>query len=661
MCGIVGFQGTFEPSVLGRMSRSIAHRGPDSDGCVLLAPRGRGATGFAFRRLAIIDLSVEGNQPMTVRCPCCHAAGHEDLSLIFNGEIYNFRELRRELEACGHVFHSRTDSEVLLHLYAERGPSMLERLNGIFALALFDGRSSGDRDRMHPGDVLVARDQIGIKPLYYAEVAEGVLFASELKALLESPSVSRSLDPIAVHHTMTYLWSPAPRTMLTGVRKLPPGTAMLLRDGRVMRTWSYYTLPFGAPPLQDSDADVAEALHEELRSAVKRQMVADVPVGAFLSGGLDSSAVVAMMKLAYPDSRPRCYSIGFRGISEAEGNPPDLPYARRVADHLGVDLVPMQIEPDVVRRLPEVLYFLDEPQADPAPINALLIAEQARRDGIKVLLSGAGGDDIFSGYRRHQALQMERYWQWLPPAARHAISRAARYVEAGNSSLPVHIHGVRRAAKLLANIGGSPDERMVRYFQWNNEALRRSLYSPALADVLRDVDAGEPLLQTLKGTEGLDPLDRMLILETRHFLADHNLNYTDKMGMAAGVEVRVPLLDLELVKFAARIPTRMKLQRGTTKAIFKRAMLPDLPRDVIYRPKSGFGAPLRRWLRHELADQVRDVLSPASLQQRGLFDPTAVARLVARDTAGHVDGSYTMFAIMCVELWCRIFLNGQRP
>ncbi|MGH7701627.1 MAG: asparagine synthase (glutamine-hydrolyzing), partial [Gemmatimonadales bacterium] len=360
------------------MSSAIAHRGPDGDGCAVFpASEPRHSTGLAHRRLAIIDLSEGGRQPMTLRCPCCACAGLNDLALTYNGELYNYRELRAELSTRGHSFHTQSDSEVLLHLYGEEGPGMLPRLNGIFALAIRDGRAAGRPEGVQRGDLLLVRDGVGVKPLYYAECAEGLLFASEIKALLRYAGLSRELDLTALHYHLAYLWTPAPRTLLASVRKLPPGVATLVRAGRVARQWSYYDLPYGRPTLPGSEADLAEQLRGLVAAAVERQLVADVEVGAFLSGGLDSSTVVAMMKRARPAERPRCYSIGFRGEG-IDGAPADLPYARRVAAGLDLRLETIEVGPSIIDRLDQMLYFLDEPQADPAPINALLIAERAR-------------------------------------------------------------------------------------------------------------------------------------------------------------------------------------------------------------------------------------------------------------------------------------------
>ncbi len=666
MCGLAGFMGLSNESLLSDFNRLITHRGPDDSGHVTFAiPEGR--VGLVHRRLSIIDLSAEGRQPMTVDCEACgvraSATDKERLWLAYNGEIYNYRQLRAELKQKGHRFHSQTDSEVLLHLYAEDGPAMLGRLNGIFAFAIYDGRPGGQTGGVRPGDLLLVRDGLGVKPLYYAEIPDGFLFASELKALLACPDVSRELDLTALHCYLAYLWAPAPLTPLKAVRKFEPGEAMIVRGGRMARRWTFYEQPYGRPWLTGSEEEIAAELRERLAAAVERQLVADVPVGAFLSGGLDSSSVVAMMRKLRPADPVRCYSIGFAGDSDVEGNPADLPYARRVAGHLGVDLRVLEIQPDAIRYLDRMLYHLDEPQADPAPINALLIAEQASRDGIKVLMSGAGGDDIFSGYRRHWALTMEKRWLWLPRPVRERVAAWAREALDGmGPGALMRSHLARRALKTQAFIDLPDAERLASYFLWSGEGLRRSLYSPRMAQAVRDFETLEPLKRSLERIPGEhDPLNRMLYLEARHFLADHNLNYTDKTSMASGVEVRVPLLDLELVDFAARIPPGMKQKGAIGKAIFKKAMEPHLPSEVIYRPKSGFGAPLRRWLHRELRPVVEDVLSPSSLRRRDLFDPVAVRRLVDLDQNGRVDGAYTIFSLICIELWCRMFIDGQVP
>jgi asparagine synthase (glutamine-hydrolysing) len=648
MCGIVGVQGDFPADLLKRMTDSVAHRGPDGEGALWIDIPNEPRTGLGHRRLAIIDLSVAGCQPME----------HAGLTLVFNGEIYNYRELRAELLAAGHRFTTQTDSEVLLHLYERDGLDVLGRLNGIFAFAIHDARPQGRPAGVDRGALFLARDQTGVKPLYFSSTPQGFLFASEIKALLCHPAIARDIDPLALHQMLAYLWTPAPRTMLRAVRKLEPGCAMLIHRGAVHRQWRYYRLPYDGLRDTRPRAAIAAELNARLEQAVRRQLVADVPVGAFLSGGLDSSAVVAMMRRAQPDRRIQCFSIGFGDDVDTEGNPADLPYARRVAKHLGVDLEEIRIDATAIDRLEEMVALLDEPQADPAPINALFIAERARAMGIPVLLSGAGGDDIFSGYRRHRALQFERWWGWLPQPARAVIQRAAVRAALGKGRRQDSVIG-RRLTKMFAHAGEDAESRLIAYFWWSPDRLRRNLYSADFSAQIGAADVAEPLRASLEEIpDEHDRLQRLLFLETRHFLADHNLNYTDRAGMSAGVEVRVPLLDVDLVDFAAKIPASMKQSGSEGKSIFKQAMQGMLPRDVIYRPKSGFGAPLRRWLRHELRARVAETLDPAVLRKRGFFEPRAVQALIDDDRHGRIDGSYTIFALMCFELWCRRFIDA---
>lgn len=631
MCGIAGYSGHFGPELLARMSAAVAHRGPDGEGSYFSTD---GGVGLAHRRLAIIDLTPTGAQPMTDA-----ATG---VTIAYNGEIYNYRELRAEREAAGAAFVGRSDTEVILRLYLAHGRAALPMLNGIFALAIWDPRERS---------MLLARDGAGVKPLYYAEPPSGLVFASELKALLACDAVDRSIDARAVWLYLTYLWSPTPYTMLRTVRKLEPGTALLVRDGRIAEQWRFYELPYPAPRFDGDAQDAAGAVRHALDEAVRRQMVADVPVGAFLSGGLDSSAIVALAKRYAPEQRILCFTIETSHSTRDEGFVDDLPYARRVAAHLGVDLHTISVGPEIVSHFERLVRHLDEPQADLAPLNALMICELARDHGIKVLLSGAGGDDIFTGYRRHYALMQERWWRWLPASARAALAATAR-------ALPTGMPLLRRIRRALSDAGLKGDERLVSYFAWLPRADSALLLSPALRDECKDWSPFVPLLQSLRAIDGeSEPLNRMLFLEAKHFLCDHNLNYTDKMGMAVGVEVRVPFLDPDLMRLAASLPAQFKQRGAEGKWILKRALEPELPRDVIYRPKTGFGVPLRRWLRHELRDMVDDLLSERSITARGLFDAATVQRLRQSDAEGRIDAAYPILSLCAIEIWCRIFLD----
>ncbi len=664
MCGIAGFAGDFDSSVLTRRGAAIAHRGPDAAGNAVYSGYGT-PVGLANRRLAIQDLSPAGKQPMTLQCPICapdvaqgaDAASHQ-LWLTFNGEIYNFPDLRRELELAGHRFFSRSDSEVILHLYAQYGVAMLRRLNGIFALAIYDGRASGQRDGVEPGDVVVARDGVGVKPLYYSQSRAGVLFASEMKALLASgvSVVDRTLDPIAVSQYLAYQWVPAPRTVLQSVQKVLPGEYLVLRRGRVASRSIFYRLP-APPPSKRSLDELTTEFQDQLRGAVTRQLLSDVPIGAFLSGGLDSSAIAALVRQAQPDYRLPCYTMAFDDDFSSEGSPSDLPFARQVARHLGMDLVEVHAGPGVVDRLDEVLFALDEPTGDPAPINAYLISERAHADGLKVLLSGTGGDDILAGYPRHRWLGLEALWDAIPAGVRRPLSTWARR-ELDDTRVGATDFGSRRVLKLLGQLDQPRPRRLAGRLQTTQAGLRARLLAPALRST---VEAGrdlEPLIDTIAGLPAhADALTRMLHLEQRHFLADHNLNYLDKTTMAFSIEGRVPLLDLEFMEFAASIPSNLKISGHTGKYIFKKAMAPLLPHDVIYRGKAGFGVPLRRWMTRDLSARVRDTLSARAIRERGVFDAGAVQQLIDQTMAGAVDGSYPLFSLLAFETWCRTMLD----
>ncbi len=638
MCGIVGIMSSpkscsimdISGGMIDTASKWISHRGPDDQGIYSDPDHG---IALAHRRLSILDLSPLGHQPM--------ASQDGSVVLVFNGEIYNFQALRAELAAQGVAFRGHSDTEVLLNLYLAEGEAMLPRLNGIFAFALWDRRNQS---------LLLARDALGVKPLYYAALSDSFVFASEIKAMLPLLPEGGALDFAALQRYLTFLWCPGEGTPLQSVRKLLPGEAMVVQAGRIKRRWTWYQLPVLrglSPSLSEREAVAGTLGH--LRAAVHRQMVADVPLGAFLSGGLDSSAVVALARERNPDIR--CFTIEADGGQE-QGDADDLPYARRVAKHLGVPLDVVRIDSGrMAGDLERMVAQLDEPLADPAPLNVLYISQLAREQGMKVLLSGAGGDDLFTGYRRHHALLAERWWAWLPRPLRQGLARGNRVLDRRHALS-------RRLAKLFSGADLEGDARLVNYFRWAERADLAALYHPDLRRALADEAAEAPMLGFLQGLPpGVSRLERMLALEQRFFLADHNLIYTDKMSMAAGVEVRVPFLDLELVEFAARIPARFKQRGREGKWVLKQAMEPYLPREVIYRPKTGFGAPLRRWMRHELRELLGDLLSVESLKRRGLFDPTAVQRLIADNDAGRADASYTLLSLLCIEIWCRTFLD----
>lgn len=635
MCGIYGVVGRWGRPETGLAA--IGRRGPDG----LNRWVDHGARCFlGHGRLAIQDPTPAGAQPMT--------SPDGRIIMIYNGEIYNYPALRADLESRGETFRSHCDSEVLLRLFAREGVGCFARLNGIFAVAFWE------RDTR---TLTLCRDEMGVKPLYIVADGERVAFASEMKALIRAGDVRAEVNPLVAARHVGLLWAPGNETIAKGVCKLLPGQMMQYRDGRLVtdRLYADAARPQPQPPVGGVDGAIA-GVRREVTAAVERQLISDVPLGAFLSGGLDSSAIVAIAaaRMREGGQRLQCFSMELVGKDIAdEGFADDLPYARRVADTLGTDLHVVEADPSMMDRLPEMVYLLDEPTPDPSALNTLLISTLARQHGIKVLLSGSGGDDIFTGYRRHYALQQERWWAWLPRLPRQALSTLSDRLPQGNAH-------ARRIAKAFRYAGEGPDARLARYFLWLDPDNVRHLFTPELRAALTGMALVAPLDRSLERIDGVsDPLARMLYLECRHFLADHNLNYADKMGMAAGVEIRVPLIDRDLVRYAMTLPTSLKQHGRTGKWVFKRAMEGLLPDDVIYRPKTGFGAPLRKWLHGPLAPLVQDCLSPERLRSRGLFDPAAVADLLARERAGRIDAAYPILGLICIELWCRQFIDGH--
>lgn len=630
MCGILGFDGEFDKPLLLSGLRALRHRGPDNSGLYLDET---GCVGLGHTRLSIVDLSPLGNQPML--------STDEQVVLVFNGEIYNFQELRRELESEGTIFRGYSDTEVLLHMYLKLGEAMLPRLNGIFAFAVWDKRS---------GKLLLAKDGMGVKPLYFSESPRGFVFASELKALHSFLNSDSQLDTLSLYRYLSFLWCPGDGTPLASVRKLGPGEAMLVKKGRIEKRWNWYSLPvFSISKAGADQNNWIQGTVSGLRKAVQRQMIADVPVGAFLSGGLDSSAVVAFAREINPDIR--CFTVEMRQGQE-DGFEDDLPYARRVAQHLNIPLEIVTIDAKkMAQDLERMVVQLDEPLGDPAPLNVLYISQLARQQGVKVLLSGAGGDDLFTGYRRHHAISMEKYWRWLPASIRWGLEHGALQLDQRRAL-------GRRLAKLFNGATLDGNVSIASYFFWTRKEEALALFTPEIRAQLQNQLPEQPLKDFLDSMpRGLSRLDQALLLEQRFFLADHNLIYTDKMSMAAGVEVRVPFLDSDLVEFAAGIPLKFKQRGSTGKWILKKAMEPYLPHEIIYRPKTGFGAPLRRWMRHDLREFVGDMLSEESLKRRNIFEPSAVQKMIADNDSGSTDASYTLFSLLCIEIWARHFID----
>jgi asparagine synthase (glutamine-hydrolysing) len=629
MCGIHGiirFDGQpVTPPLLSAMGDITRHRGPDDEGMHI-----DGDCGIAMRRLSIIDLAG-GHQPLS------NVDG--TLWLVCNGEIYNYRELRAELQALGHHFKTASDSEVLLHGYAAWGDEVVLRLNGMFDFALWDAR----RRRL-----LIGRDRLGVKPLYVLQDGQRLAFATEAKALLQLPGVRAELDHGALAEYLHLGYVPAPMSMFKGIRKLPPASLLAVEEGLV-RQWRWWRMP-ASIDRGGTEADWVHRIRDGIDRSVRMQMVSDVPIGAFLSGGVDSSAVVAAMA-RHSNRAIRTYAIGFEG-GTAEQLYNELPYARRVAELFGTEHHEIVVKPDVVGLLPQLLWHMDEPIADSAFITTYLVSEFARRD-VKVILSGVGGDELFGGYRRYLGGHFARRFNAWPGWARRAATITAARLPADRHHKWLNV--ARLAKSFVASAEMNDDERYRSYLQVISRAGVAQLLlngSPLLEDRLAQAFAAA-------GHE--DELNRHLAVDAETQLPDDLLMLTDKMSMAVSLECRVPLLDHELVEMAAAIPGELKVKGGRLKHLMKVALQPDLPDDILHRAKRGFGTPMGAWLKKELLAVVRELLSPRVVRQRGLFRHEAVSALLADHEANRSDGTDALLALLNLEVWSRIHLDGREP
>lgn len=627
MCGIHGIlhlDGSPAPAALPSAMGSVTrHRGPDDEGVYVDGPLAMG-----MRRLSIIDLAG-GHQPLT---------NHDGtLVLVANGEIYNFRELRAELEARGHRFKTGSDCEVILHLYADGGEAAWERLNGMYDFALWDA----PRRRL-----LLSRDRLGVKPLYIFRDERRLAFATEAKALLEIPGVRAEADERAIEAYLHLGYVPAPLSIFKNITKLPPATTLVAENGRVESRTTWSVSP--AIDRARTESQWVEDVRDALRLAVRRQMVSDVPIGAFLSGGVDSSAVVAFMAEASKDP-VNTYAIGFEG-GAAERLYNELPYARRVAERFKTNHKEIVVTPDVVGLLPKLLWHMDEPIADTAFITTWLVSEFARKD-VTVILSGVGGDELFGGYRRYLGNHYLSKFDSLPRWTRRLAGRAARVLPADRHSK--WLNTLRLAKGFLAAADLSFEERYRSYVA--------ILPRPDVARMLRNPSADplDALSAAFAASGGDDPLNRMFAVDARTQLPDDLLLLTDKMTMAASIECRVPLLDQDLVDLAARCPHGIKVKGGILKYLMKRALAGILPEDILHRPKRGFGTPMGAWIKGRLAPVVAELLSERSIDRRGWFRADAVADLVRRHAANRIDGTDAILALVNLEIWARLHLDRR--
>lgn len=629
MCGIhgviaLGDAATVDAADLRRMGEVAQHRGPDDFGDLIDGP-----LGFGMQRLSIIDVDG-GHQPIY----------NEDRTVVVvcNGEIYNFQTLREDLIARGHRFSTHSDVEVIVHLYEEYGDACVEHLRGMFGFALWD---------IAKQRLLLARDRTGIKPLYFAVKDNRLAFASEAKSILALPWVSRGLNADALPHYLHLGYVPAPWSLFQGIEKLPPATLMIVEDGRI-RQHTYWTMPAAG----DDDGDLetwSDRLRATLADCVERQMVSDVPLGAFLSGGIDSSAVVAMMS-QFSSDPVRTFAIGFGGSSGGQFYN-ELPYARRVSELFATDHREIVVEPSVVELMPRLLWHMDEPIADTAFVTTYLVSEFARRE-VTVILSGVGGDELFGGYRRYLGGYYARALARVPRIVRQAVVKPVL------GRMPVDRHSrvanLTRYARALVQAADWP---LAKQYQSFVEAASMTDVMQLLAAA---PDSFEPHVEAaFAKLGGGDPLDQMTRVDLMTQLPDDLLSLTDRMSMATSLECRVPLLDEAIIDLAMAMPSRHKISGRDLKHVLKHALRDVLPQDILYRQKRGFGAPMGAWFKNELRPLVDQLLSRDRIESRGWLNPATVQALREEHDANRADHTDKLVALTNLEMWAQIYLDGR--
>ncbi|MFL6334945.1 MAG: asparagine synthase (glutamine-hydrolyzing) [Pyrinomonadaceae bacterium] len=627
MCGIVGMVNldgrAVEAELLARMNQAIFHRGPDEDGVYL-----KGHVGLAMRRLAIIDLKG-GQQPI---------ADEEGTAwIVYNGEVYNYREVKRELEARGHRFHTDCDTEVVLHAYLEYGADAPKHLRGMFAFAIWDERKR---------ELFVARDRVGKKPLLYARTRDSFVFGSEFSALLLHPSVSREIDRAALDDYLSFMCVPAPQTAYRDIRKLEPGHSLTLDAAGEIRTQRYWEPDF-SKKVKLSEEEAGERALELLREAVRVRLMSEVPLGAFLSGGIDSSAVVALM--AEESATPvKTFSIGFEEQDFSE-----LHHARRVAERVGAEHHEFVVRPDALEVLPTLVEHYGEPYADSSAIPTYYVSRETRRH-VTVALNGDGGDECFAGYERHAAMRLSERYRKLPGVLREqVINRALRL-------LPDSGARRSRAGKLGRFLGAASLPPVERYLRWVTTVQRdtkEELYTDEFRAEVGDRDASAWLRPWFARANGAGVVDAALLADTMTYLPNDLLVKVDIASMANSLEARSPFLDHHVIEFAASLPENLKLRGLTTKYILKKTLQKLLPSENLTRGKMGFGVPIGHWFRGQMQPFLRENLLSDAAARRGLFRPEAVRRMVELHTRGERDYTHQLWTLLMLELWFQRFID----
>jgi asparagine synthase (glutamine-hydrolysing) len=606
------------------MTRVIAHRGPDDEGVWA-----NGAVGLGSRRLAVIDLSERGHQPMS----------NEDGSIwiAFNGEVYNFQELRAGLLRQGHVFRSNTDTETIIHLYEEEGIGAISKLRGMFAFALWDGRSS---------TLFLARDRVGKKPLFYYHDAKRFVFGSEVKCLLQN-GVEGAPDSEAINHYLTYGYVPAPWSAFRGIRKVPAAHYLEVRRGDVSTT-RYWTLKY-APKSHVPEGALLEQLSDLLAESTRLRMISDVPLGVLLSGGLDSSAIVATMRKLTSGSL-KTFSIGFDHPEYDE-----LAYARQVARHFETDHHELIVRPDALAMVPRLAWHYNEPFADSSAVPSFAVSELARRS-VTVALNGDGGDETWLGYDRYAAAATVARYDWVPTNARRALAAAASRLPSGMPKSTVY-----RVRRLGMGLARTPLEQYASWITVFDDVAKRALYTPDFRAQLSGTPSFQIFQDALQASDAPTFVEAIAHADIQTYLVDDLLVKMDIASMAHSLEVRSPLLDHRMVEFSANLPVGMKLRGYTQKYLLRRLMKDVLPAPILTRRKMGFGVPIDRWFRADLKEMAYDLLLDSRARSRGYFRPEVVRGYLDAHAAGRAHHHARLWSLLMLEVWHRIFIDQACP
>jgi asparagine synthase (glutamine-hydrolysing) len=627
MCGITGIVNRngrdVDEGVLARMCEAIRHRGPDEDGRYL-----SGGVGLAMRRLAIIDLKG-GQQPIHNR--------DRTAWIVFNGEIYNYLELREKLEKLGHTFYTNCDTEAIIHAYDEYGADCPKYLRGMFAFAIWDKRTE---------ELFIARDRVGKKPLLYALVNNQLIFGSEFMALLEHPDISRDIDPEAIHYYLSFMCVPAPLTAYRAIRKLEPGHSLRFTRAGEIKLERYWQPEF-SPKVNWSEEEAGERAVEILRDAVRVRLMSEVPLGAFLSGGVDSSAVVALMSEA--SSTPvKTFSIGFEEQDFSE-----LHHARRVAEHVGADHHEFIVRPDAMEVLPTLVEHYGEPYADSSAIPTYYVSRETRRH-VTVALNGDGGDECFAGYERYAAMRLAERYRKLPALMREGIIRQAVNLLPSSELRRSRVRSVKR---FLHSASLPPVERYLRWVSVLDRTAKDELYTNEFRQQMEGRDPATWLSPWFAHANGAGVVDASLLTDTMTYLPNDLLVKVDIASMAVSLEARSPFLDHHVIEFAATLPEKFKLRGLTTKYLLKRVLKKLVPVENLNRPKMGFGVPIGHWFRDRMKKFLGETLLSEKALKRGFFKPEEVKRMFDLHTSGTRDYAHQLWTLLMLELWFNRFID----